>query len=309
MSVPAGYRERTLLMDAGRMQRTLVRLAAEIAERLPDPSGAVLLGVRTRGVPLARRLAALLERSTGRSPAVGALDITLYRDDLSTLASQPVVRGTDLPRAIDGRSVILVDDVLFTGRTIRAALDELLDYGRPARIQLAVLIDRGHRELPIQADYVGRKVPTARDEAVQVRLSEEDGDDRVVLLAPQDGPPTPSRQGEPARSARRRRKSEAKPKPQRRKGSAPAGASASAISKRRRLPVAAASEGAARRGKAANSRGGERRRLHVAAASGGSGGGGAAPAQLEEAERRRLHVAAASGGSGGRSAAPPSSTR
>ncbi len=184
VSVPAGYRERTVLLDAGRVQRTLARLAAEIAERLPDATRAVLLGVRTRGVPLARRLAALLGQATGRAPAVGALDITLYRDDLSTLATQPVVRGTELPEAIDGRSVILVDDVLFTGRTVRAALNELLDYGRPARIQLAVLIDRGHRELPIQADYVGRKLPTSREEAVQVRLREEDGEDRVLLLAP-----------------------------------------------------------------------------------------------------------------------------
>jgi pyrimidine operon attenuation protein/uracil phosphoribosyltransferase len=203
MSVPTGHRERALLMDAARLKRTLARLAAEIAERLPDAGAAVLLGVRTRGVPLARRLAAQLERAVGRAPAVGALDITLYRDDLTTLGAQPLVRGTDFPVPLDGRSVVLVDDVLFTGRTVRAALDELTDFGRPARIQLAVLIDRGHRELPIQADYVGRKVPTARDEVVQVRLSEEDGEDRVVLLAParaaRPAPPRP-RRARPARA-------------------------------------------------------------------------------------------------------------
>jgi pyrimidine operon attenuation protein/uracil phosphoribosyltransferase len=184
VSAPVGARTRRLVMDAARLRRTLARLARVIAERLEQPGEAVFLGVRTRGVPLARRLAEHLGRRLGRTPPVGALDITLYRDDLTTLGAQPVVRGTEFPVALDGRTVILVDDVLFTGRTVRAALDELTDFGRPARIQLAVLIDRGHRELPIQADYVGRKLPTARDEDVQVRLHEEDGDDSVVLLSP-----------------------------------------------------------------------------------------------------------------------------
>jgi pyrimidine operon attenuation protein / uracil phosphoribosyltransferase len=182
MAAPPSYRERQELMDAGRLARTLSRMAAEILERHPDMSGTVLVGVRTRGVPLARRLAANLREAAGVEPPVGALDITLYRDDLTTIGPQPVLKGTDIPTSIDGRTVVLVDDVLFTGRTVRAALDELIDFGRPARIELAVLVDRGHRELPIHADYAGRTLTTTREEAVQVRLREEDGDDRVVLL-------------------------------------------------------------------------------------------------------------------------------
>jgi pyrimidine operon attenuation protein/uracil phosphoribosyltransferase len=139
------------------------------------------VGVRTRGVPLARRLAAVLGQAAGVEPPVGALDITLYRDDLTTVGPQPVLKGTDIPTSIDGRTVVLVDDVLFTGRTVRAALDELIDFGRPARIELAVLVDRGHRELPIRADYAGRTITTTREEIVQVLLREEDGEDRVVL--------------------------------------------------------------------------------------------------------------------------------
>jgi pyrimidine operon attenuation protein/uracil phosphoribosyltransferase len=196
-SVPPGYRRRLVILDAARMQRTLARMAAEIAERLPDAASAVLVGVRTRGVPLARRLAALVGQATGTTPPVGALDITLYRDDLTTLAAQPILRGTDFPQPIDGRSVVLVDDVLFTGRTVRAALDELIDFGRPARIHLAVLIDRGHRELPIRADYVGRSVPTARDELVEVRLREEDQDDDEVVLLGRDRAAAPRAAAKP----------------------------------------------------------------------------------------------------------------
>jgi len=182
MGAPLGFRERQELMDGDRLARTLARMAHEILERHPDMTQVVLVGVRTRGVPLARRLARTVKKAGGVEPPVGALDITLYRDDLTTIAPHPVLKGTDIPCSIDGRTVVLVDDVLYTGRTVRAALDELIDFGRPARIKLAVVVDRGHRELPIRADYVGRTLTTARDEVVQVLLREEDGEDRVVLL-------------------------------------------------------------------------------------------------------------------------------
>jgi pyrimidine operon attenuation protein/uracil phosphoribosyltransferase len=169
-------------MDAARMRRTLVRIAHEILERHPQVRTLALVGVRSRGVPLARRLAALLAEASGVEPAVGALDITLYRDDFTSLAAQPITRGSDILFSIEGRTVVLVDDVLFTGRTVRAALDQLIDFGRPSRIELAVLVDRGHRELPIRADYVGRSLSTARDEAIEVRVVEEDGRDEVVLV-------------------------------------------------------------------------------------------------------------------------------
>jgi pyrimidine operon attenuation protein / uracil phosphoribosyltransferase len=204
---PPSYRERQELMDADRLSRTLSRMAHEILERHPDLRGTVLVGVRTRGVPLARRLAALIREASGIEPPVGALDITLYRDDLTTVGPQPVLKGTDITTSIDGRAVVLVDDVLYTGRTVRAALDELIDFGRPARIELAVLVDRGHRELPIHADYVGRTLTTSHDEIVQVLLEEEDGEDRVVLLGKsrekaRGGPSGGKRKG---RSTRRRR--------------------------------------------------------------------------------------------------------
>ncbi|MCI0572329.1 MAG: bifunctional pyr operon transcriptional regulator/uracil phosphoribosyltransferase PyrR, partial [Myxococcaceae bacterium] len=176
------FRVRQELMDAERLGRTLARIAHEIVERHPDPERLGLVGVRTRGVPLAKRLAKLMGGAQGAAPRVGALDITLYRDDLTTMAPNPVVKGTDVPFSIDGRTVVLVDDVLFTGRTVRAALDELIDFGRPSRIELAVLVDRGHRELPVRADYVGKTITTAREENVQVKLQEEDGEDGVLLL-------------------------------------------------------------------------------------------------------------------------------
>lgn len=168
-------------MDAARMGRTLSRIAHEILERHPQVAQLALVGVRSRGVPLARRLAHLIGESAGTEPPVGALDITLYRDDFTTIAPQPITRGTDILFSIDGRTVVLVDDVLFTGRTVRAALDQLIDFGRPARIELAVLVDRGHRELPIRADYVGRTLATSHDEAVKVLVREEDGRDEIVL--------------------------------------------------------------------------------------------------------------------------------
>ncbi len=207
--MPTGFRERQELMDKARLARTLSRMAHEILEREPEVAKMVLVGVRTRGVPMARRLASLLAEAAGAAPAVGALDITLYRDDLTTVGPQPMMKGTDIPCSIDGRTVVLVDDVLFTGRTVRAALDELIDFGRPARIKLAVLVDRGHRELPIRADFVGRTLTTTRDEIVQVQLSEEDGADRVVLW---ERAPAPKARRAPARAAKRARPSRRAPK-------------------------------------------------------------------------------------------------
>jgi pyrimidine operon attenuation protein/uracil phosphoribosyltransferase len=192
-------------MDAARLSRTLARIAHEIVERHPDLERTALVGVRTRGVPLAKRLARLLKAAVGASPRVGALDITLYRDDLTTIAPNPVMKGTDIPFSIDGWTVILVDDVLFTGRTVRAAIDELIDFGRPARIELAVLLDRGHRELPIRANYVGKSLTTSREESVQVMLAEEDGEDRVLLLEKLPVPVSAKKAAarkKPARSAR-----------------------------------------------------------------------------------------------------------
>ncbi len=203
----AALREGRTLMDAARLRRTLLRMAHEIAERQDDLSRTVLVGVRTRGVPLAHRLAALVEQASGVTLPVGALDITLYRDDLTTVAAQPILRGTEIPFSIDGRTVVLCDDVLFTGRTVRAALDELIDFGRPARIELAVVVDRGHRELPIRADYVGESLTTALDEAVQVRLREEDGEDGVVMLEPARRPAArrPAARRAPVARGKRRR--------------------------------------------------------------------------------------------------------
>ena len=174
-------REKAVLMDGARMGRTLTRMAHEILERHPQLAGTVLVGVRSRGVPLAHRLARAIKKASGSLPPVGALDISLYRDDFTTIAAQPITKGTEIPFTIDGRTVVLVDDVLYTGRTVRCALDELIDFGRPSRIELAVLVDRGHRELPIRADYVGRTLATKREEMVQVLLEEEDGRDLVVL--------------------------------------------------------------------------------------------------------------------------------
>jgi pyrimidine operon attenuation protein/uracil phosphoribosyltransferase len=152
-----------ILMDSERIGRTLTRIAHEIVERNRGVGDLALVGVRTRGVPIARRLAAILRDITGHEVATGALDITLYRDDLmkTAVGPQPIVRRTEIPFSIDGRHIVLVDDVLYTGRTIRAALDALIDFGRPSTIQLVVLVDRGHRELPIKADYVGKNVPTS----------------------------------------------------------------------------------------------------------------------------------------------------
>jgi pyrimidine operon attenuation protein/uracil phosphoribosyltransferase len=172
-----------VLMDADRIGRTLTRIAHEIVERNKGTEDLALVGVRTRGVPIARRIARTLREITGHEIPTGALDITLYRDDTMrhAIGLQPLVRKTEIQFSIDNRKILLVDDVLYTGRTTRAALDALIDYGRPKAIQLIVLVDRGHRELPIKADYVGKNLPTSADEIVQVRLIEIDGEDEVVL--------------------------------------------------------------------------------------------------------------------------------
>ena len=185
MGAPPEYRERLELMDRGRLARTLLRMAHEIAERHHDLRGVVMVGVRTRGVTLAQRLQAKIAAIDGAQLPVGTLDITLYRDDLD-LRGAPVIRGTDIPFSIKNKTVVLVDDVLYTGRTIRAALDALIDLGRPQSIQLAILIDRGHRELPIRPDYIGKNLPTSRRETVAVRLKEHDGEDRVVIEEPEE---------------------------------------------------------------------------------------------------------------------------
>ena len=175
-----------VVIEAGRISRTLMRIAHEIVERNREIDELALVGVRTRGVPLARRLAGNLHDIAGREIPLGALDITLYRDDLmrTTVGPQPLLRQTEIPFSIDDRRILLVDDVLYTGRTVRAALDALVDFGRPRAIHLVVLVDRGHRELPIKADYVGKNLPTSLRESVQVRLAETDGEDEVRIQEP-----------------------------------------------------------------------------------------------------------------------------
>lgn len=170
------------LMSKVEVARALTRIAHEIIERNKGADKLVLIGIHTRGVPIAERLAGLIGEFEGVRPPLGKLDITLYRDDLSEIALQPVVKKTEVPFDVHGVRIVLCDDVLYTGRTARAALDALIDMGRPAVIQLAVLIDRGHRELPIRADYVGKNVPTSRQEIIKVKLQEVDGDDGVDLL-------------------------------------------------------------------------------------------------------------------------------
>jgi len=170
-------------MDADRVSRSLARIAHEILERNRTLEELALIGIRSRGVPLARRLAATIRDISGHDVPTGALDITLYRDDLMrhAIGAQPLVRSTEIPFTIDDKRILLVDDVLYTGRTIRAALDALIEFGRPKSIQLVVLVDRGHRELPIKADYVGKNLPTSPSESVQVHLTEIDGKDEVEI--------------------------------------------------------------------------------------------------------------------------------
>ncbi len=173
-----------VVMDAAKIDRTLTRMAHEIVEKNREMEDLVLVGIRTRGVPLAERLARKIREIERTEVSVGILDITLYRDDATTIGPHALLKATLIHFPIDEKKVILVDDVLFTGRTIRAALDGIMDFGRPRSIQLAVLVDRGHRELPIRADYVGKNLPTSREERVDVSLAEEDGEDSVRLIRP-----------------------------------------------------------------------------------------------------------------------------
>lgn len=174
--------EGKLLMDAREMDLALARIAAEMVEKLSPRNDFAFIGIRRRGVHLARRICSKVEAILKRSVETGILDITLYRDDLTTVSNRPLLRETSIEFDINGLSLVLVDDVLYTGRTVRSALDGLVDIGRPKQVQLAVLIDRGHRELPIEANYVGKHVQTADDEIVEVRMKEEDGEERVVLV-------------------------------------------------------------------------------------------------------------------------------
>jgi pyrimidine operon attenuation protein/uracil phosphoribosyltransferase len=173
---------KTQVMDAAGIKRVISRLASEIVERNVGTSDLLLVGIRRRGVPLAERIADRIERLEGIRPPTGQLDITLYRDDLSTVGPRPVVNKTEIPIDVTDSTIVLVDDVLYTGRTVRAALDELVDFGRPRRVELAVLIDRGHRELPIQADYIGRELQTADNEIVKVMLEDYDEDEKVIVV-------------------------------------------------------------------------------------------------------------------------------
>jgi len=175
-----------VLMTAEDLRRALVRIAHEIVEAHRGTRDLVIIGMRTRGVPLARRIAAAIEEIEDGALPVGVLDVGLYRDDLSTRGASVQIAPSDIPFDVAGKRVVLVDDVLFTGRTIRAALDAVTDFGRPQRIQLAVLIDRGHRELPIRPDYIGKNIPTARDDDVQVRLVETDGRDEVAIIGQEE---------------------------------------------------------------------------------------------------------------------------
>src|SRR6202171_5052296 len=180
--MPIATREKAQLMSASEIDRTLVRLAHEILEKTEDLQRLAFIGIRRRGVPLAMRLASKIKNLEGLEVPVGILDISLYRDDLSTISEKPVHNATDIGFSVTGRDIILMDDVLYTGRTIRAALDALFDHGRPARVQLLVLIDRGHRELPIQATFTGRTIPTSSREIIEVKLNEVDGQEQVLLV-------------------------------------------------------------------------------------------------------------------------------
>ena len=171
-----------IILDKDAIARALMRIAHEILEKNKGTGGLCLVGIRNRGVYLANRLAQCIKTIENEAILVGALDITLYRDDLTLIAAQPVVHKTEIEFDVSGKNLVLVDDVLYTGRTIRAALDALIDVGRPKTIQLAVLVDRGHRELPVRADYVGKNIPTSQKETVEVRLSEVDGRDEIAIL-------------------------------------------------------------------------------------------------------------------------------
>jgi len=180
--LPGGLKLKKTILDEQQMRRMIRRIAGQIVERNGGVADLMLVGIRTRGVPLAERIAAEIEILEGSQVPIGILDITLYRDDLSTIGPQPLVKETRLPDPIDDQTLVLCDDVLYTGRTIRSAMDALVDYGRPLSVQLAVLVDRGGRELPIQADYVGRQVEAASDESVEVRFAGTDTENKVMLM-------------------------------------------------------------------------------------------------------------------------------
>jgi len=182
VALPGGLKLKKNILDDQQMRRMIRRIAGQIVERNGGVSDLMLIGIRTRGVPLAERIAAEIEVLEGSRVPIGVLDITLYRDDFSTIGPQPLVKETRLPGPIDDQTLVLCDDVLYTGRTIRSALDALIDYGRPLAVQLAVLVDRGGRELPIQADYIGRQVTAAANESVEVRFAGTDDEDKVMLM-------------------------------------------------------------------------------------------------------------------------------
>ncbi len=188
MGQAAGTYKKLRLMDAAAMGRAIARMAHEVAEAEDGTRDLVLIGIRTRGVPLAQRLAAEIGRTEGVKVPVGLLDITLYRDDLTTISTSPVLKRTEIPFPVEGRSVVLCDDVLYTGRTVRAAIDAILDYGRARRIRLAVLVDRGRRELPIEAQFIGKRISTSAPEIVSVTFQETDGVDDVWLLDREERP-------------------------------------------------------------------------------------------------------------------------
>jgi pyrimidine operon attenuation protein / uracil phosphoribosyltransferase len=175
------------IMTAADVRRALVRISHEIVEKHGGTNGLALVGIQRRGVPLAERLAELIESHEASRPPVGRLDITFHRDDRAASGQQPQLKGTDLPFSLEHSTIVIVDDVLYTGRTVRAAMDALVDVGRPQAVRLAVLVDRGHRELPIRADHVGKNVPTAREETIRVRLREVDGDEDEVVIERQEG--------------------------------------------------------------------------------------------------------------------------
>jgi len=182
ISAKPALREKVQLMSATEMERTLVRLAHEILEKSDGVNGLGLIGIRRRGVPIAERLAKIIKQREKAPVPVGTLDITFYRDDLSTLGPKPLVQQSDIGFAIEGKRIVLVDDVLYTGRTVRSAMDALFFHGRPSQVQLLVLIDRGHRELPIEATFIGRIVQTSKNEVIEVKLTEVDKADKVLLM-------------------------------------------------------------------------------------------------------------------------------
>ncbi len=215
------FLSKAVVMDKAQIRRTIMRIAHEIVEKNKGVENLILVGIRKRGVPLAERIAGFIDEFEGIQVPTGALDITLYRDDVQMIASNPVVGNTDIGTDISDRVVVLVDDVLFTGRTVRAALDELIDFGRPRAIRLAVLVDRGHREFPIRADFVGKNVPTASTETVKVLLKETDGEEKVILrevLPEAEEGPAESRKGKGGTSAKPKASGRSKTSKKRRAG-------------------------------------------------------------------------------------------